>query len=325
HQTAVFAGWVLLLAAALPGAKAGEVGPPRRVSFARKPSARKAGGAVTVEFAASAATDVAVAVLDARGKVVRHLAAGVIGGKSRPPAPLKTGLSQSLTWDGKDNSGKPASGGPFRFRVRLGTRPTFDSFMLYNPDATPGISSLAVGPKGSVYAFYHDITANGNQGGVKLKVLARDGKHQKMLIPFPADVPYERVKATGAFQDSDGSLVPNCHNWHSLNFYPDTIPTRGRSMSPTGCPIVDGKGRVYWMIRGGRLCALDPDGGVPYGDFLGPELFPELKHVYGRPSLAFSSDGKYVYAGGISVGAYVTQLKDVPYEYRIDLATRKCE
>jgi murein biosynthesis integral membrane protein MurJ len=76
------------------------------------------------------------------------------------------------------------------------------------------------------------------------------------------------VEATGAFRDEAGHLVPHLHNWHSLNFYPDTILARGRSASPFLCPVVDARGRLYWVITGGRLCAIEADGGVAYAQRL---------------------------------------------------------
>jgi hypothetical protein len=90
------------------------------VSFSAKPDARKAGDNVKITFAVSGPTDVEVAVLDAGGKVVHHLAAGVLGGKIAPPAPLKAGLAQELVWEGKDDLGRPAGAGPFTVRVRAG-------------------------------------------------------------------------------------------------------------------------------------------------------------------------------------------------------------
>ena len=56
-------------------------------TFAAKPSATKDGDKVKVSFAVSAPTDVEVAVLSGDGKVVRHLAAGVLGTKNPPPEP----------------------------------------------------------------------------------------------------------------------------------------------------------------------------------------------------------------------------------------------
>ena len=75
---------------------------PPQVNIA-PPTAECAGDRVSVSFTVSEATDVEVAVLDAKGHVVRHLAAGVLGGKNPPPPPLKPGLAQALVWDGKDD------------------------------------------------------------------------------------------------------------------------------------------------------------------------------------------------------------------------------
>src|SRR5574341_733149 len=96
-------------------------------SFTRKPAVTRSGDTTRIEFEVSREVDVTVRVEDAAGSVVRHLAAGVLG--KNPPEPLRPGsLRQSLEWDGKDDSGKPATGGPFRVRVRLGMKPEFDGF-----------------------------------------------------------------------------------------------------------------------------------------------------------------------------------------------------
>jgi len=301
------------------------VGTAEPLTFTKGPTAARVGDTVRIEFAVDRATDVAVTVEDANGRVVRHLVAGVLG--TNPPAPLKPDtLTQTIVWDGTNDSGERVltDGATFRVKVQAGMKPTFDSFMLFNPDATPMVRSLAVGPKGNVYIFYHDATANGNQGGVKARILDRNGRHVRQIVPFPADLPYARVRATGAFRDEDGHLVPHCHNWHSLNFYPDTVLARGRSMSQFSMPVVDANGRIYWIISGGRLCAVDADGGIPYDTFLSPPLFPDLKYPGGRPALALSGDGKSIYVGGIYDGRY-SNAKPVPCVYRIEIATRRCE
>jgi hypothetical protein len=294
-------------------------------SFARKPTVARVGNSWKINFEVSSPTDVEVTVLDGQQKVIRHLAAGVLGGPNPPPKPLRPGLVQSLAWDGNDDRGRPVKGESLTVRVRLGMKPEFDSFLLYNPDASPEIQSLAIGPRGEVYAFYDDPTANGNQGGLKLKVLDRQARHLRQIVPYPADMPYDRIKATGAFQDRDGNLVPHCHNWHSLNFYPDTVAARGRSMSPFSQPVMDGRGRVHWIINDGRLCSLDSEGGVPYETFFSAPLFPDLKDPErGRPALALSSDGKHLYAAGIHAGIY-DRSKPVPCVFRIDLSNRTAE
>src|SRR5687768_2422958 len=93
---------------------------PPDVRFTKGPTAVKAGDRVRIEFAVNRETDVAVFIDNDAGAVVRHLVAGVLG--KNPPLPLRANpLEQSLVWDGRDDDGKPAAGGPFRVRVALGT------------------------------------------------------------------------------------------------------------------------------------------------------------------------------------------------------------
>ncbi len=65
------------------GISAGEV------EFAEQPQVARHGKEVTISFVLSQAADVEVAVLGADGRVVRHLAAGVLGGEKAPPGPLQ--------------------------------------------------------------------------------------------------------------------------------------------------------------------------------------------------------------------------------------------
>jgi len=280
-------------------------------SFIKNPAAVKSGEQVRIDFAVDRPTDVAITVEDAQGKILRHLAAGVLG--NNPPEPLQPNtLAQLLTWDGKDDFGKTVTGGPFQVRVQLGLKAELGSFLMHNPDACGDISTVAVGPGGTLYVFHKDGTANGNMGGHKIKVYSRDGKHLKVLTPFSADIAPEKVKALGAFRTAEGDLVPHMHNWETLSFYPDNVGVRGRDMPEYTCPAVDSKGRVYWLVKGPALAAVDADGGIPYDTFLGPRLLPDIKdlrlagemHLYWseRPCLAVGSDDQYVYFAGLSTG-----------------------
>src|SRR6185503_4725374 len=99
--------------------------------FVKKPTAVRSGDKVTIAFTVDRPTDVAVTVEDGQGTVVRHLAAGVLG--KNPPEPLRPDtLAQALEWDGKDDYGKAAGGGPFKVRVRLGLKPEFGGFLMHN-------------------------------------------------------------------------------------------------------------------------------------------------------------------------------------------------
>ena len=323
--------WILVAICVTHAATAGEPAP----RFTAKPTAEKVGGDVNVKFAVDRATDVAVTIEDAKGKVVRHLAGGVLG--KNAPAPLQAGtLAQALTWDGKDNFGKPASGAPFRVRIQLGMTPTFDRFLLHHPHGSGPIGSLAVGPGGALVVFHRDGTVNGNMGGHKIKIYNRDGTHRKVLAPYPADLDAKRLQGVGVFQTDKGELVPHIYNWETLSFYPDNVGVRGRDMPELTCPTVDSKGRVYWLVKGPCLVAIDADGGIPYDSFLGPKLLPVIKdlrlagenfHYWSeRPCLAMSSDERYVYVAGLSrgLGDY-KKAQPVPCVFRVDVSKRVAE
>jgi hypothetical protein len=295
------------------------------VKFATKPTAKKNGDKATISFAASAPTDVAVYVLDAKGEVVRHLVAGAIGGKGTPPAPLVAGLSQSLEWNLRDDAGRPAEGGPFKVRVRLGTKFEFDRFLLDVPAATGKVNGVAVGAKGEIYLWHHDCTANGNQGSNKLKVISRDGKYLRTMLPYPADLPVEKAKILGALTDDDGNLVPRVYNLQQLALTDRGYTARGKTLASSGC--VDAKGRAYWLMAGARLAALEPGGAPVYDHFLSKSLLPDFPAVKGWGSLAVSGDGKSLYMTGLAraKNRYDKSAKAAACVWRVDLATLKTE
>ena len=138
----------LMAAALLLGALPATPSPD--IAFVQAPAVGKKGDRAVVTFALSKNADVEVAVLNVSGDVVRHLAAGVLGGKNPPPAPLQTGLSQSLDWDGNDDFGKPAAGAPFAVRVRAGLSVTLGRFVGEDPYTFGSINAIATDQEGRV-------------------------------------------------------------------------------------------------------------------------------------------------------------------------------
>jgi len=318
----------LLVITLMSGSGAGEPAAPP--GFTAKPMTTKDGDKVKISFAVSAPTDVEVAIFDAEGKIARHLAAGVLGGQVPPPEPLKPGLAQELLWDGTDDAGKPAANGPFKVRVRAGLKGEFDSFLLNNPDSSGPIHALAIGLKGAVYLFHHDGTSLPTHwGSKKLKIVTREGKHVRTVLPFPADIAADKIKPLGPFHDEQGNLVPHIQHLRHLSFYPDPAGAFADHQSP----VVDSRGRAYWLVLGPRLACLDADGSVPYETFLSNPLLPQLKalrmanqYLYSRdtPALALSSDEKSLYLAGLWSGEFDKdkEHKPIPCVFRIDLATR---
>ena len=90
---------------------------------------------------------------------------------------------------------------------------------------------------------------------------------------------------------------------------------------------------MYWLVAGPSLVAVDPDGGIPYDTFLGPKLLPDIKELrlagalYHSgtevPSLAVSSDDRFVYFAGLSTGlGDFRKAQPVPCVFRVDTAKR---
>jgi hypothetical protein len=112
------------------------------LEFAVKPSAVKDRDGALIRFTVNTPTDVEIAVLGADGRVIRRLAAGRLG--SHAPEPLqKDVLRQELRWDGKDDAGRLAAGGPFRIRVRLGLGAEFDRLLGANEHTLKRLARLA--------------------------------------------------------------------------------------------------------------------------------------------------------------------------------------
>ncbi|MCX7590586.1 MAG: hypothetical protein N2255_03050 [Kiritimatiellae bacterium] len=299
------------------------------VTFTRGPTATRVGNTVKLAFELDEPADVEVAVFNESGTVVRHLVAGLVSATNIPPAPLTRGLSQQITWDGRDDEGKPVNG-PVKIRVRAGLKPVFDGFLLYNPEATGPVAALAVGPGGNVYLFHHDATAlPSHWGSKKIKIISPEGRHVRAILPFPAHIAPERIAGAAPFVDTDGTLVPRIHHLRALSFYPDPAENFANHQTP----VVDSKGRVYWLVLGPRLACVDAEGGIPYPTFMSEPLLPEIpnlrmrnQYLYSRdtPSLALSSDEKFLYLAGLWVGEFGKdkEHRPVPCVFRLPVETR---
>ncbi len=281
--------------------------------FAAGPVVKSQGGAVTVSFAVAAKTDVEVAVLNAGGRVVRHLAAGVLGGAKAPPEPLKPGLKQSLVWDGKDDGGKKAEGGPFSIRVRAGTAGKFGR-VIGQPgrigDATYGLST---DEKGNLYVASGGVYAS--TPVLTIKVFDRKGRYVRTALPMPAGLKPDDVAEFGKAREIDGHLTPD--NFGQL--VPYVQP--GGVTAFIGNTIRDG---VLWLVNtGGRICRIRTDGSAVKWRSAPKSMTPS-----GGPMCwAVSPDNKTLYMtgwwNGLATQSKGTIKPDDGVIFKIDPATGK--
>ena len=162
-------------------------------SFTVKPAVSKTGNNYTIAFSVSQTTDVEVAIVGgASNKVVRHLAAGLLG--TNAPLPFKKGsLAQEIVWDGSDDVGKPVSG-PCQARVSIGARPVLDQIVgRIDTDLNGVIVGVAVGTNGEVIL----TTSTAHRGGTDVRVLDKDGKYLRTIIPYPPTTPGGRSSRNG--------------------------------------------------------------------------------------------------------------------------------
>jgi hypothetical protein len=297
--------WTLCLCASVPlclTAVAGEA------SFSAKPIASKDGDKTKITFTVSAPTDVEVAVLDSAGKVVRHLAAGVLGGKNPPPEPLKPGLAQTLEWDGKDDAGNPPPSTvhppPFRVRVRAGMSVKFGRIIGANPNTGElgyGGNGVATAPDGTLYLKMAANTGFHTEFPWQLRRFDKSGKYQKTLLPYAPSTPPDKVPGFRLIDAGDGLLTPAQRSglYPVLYSFGDSIHGR----------VVDGS-VIFVANSTARLTFFKVDGSNAAKTVAMRSAPDKLKWSdWLTPQLAFSPDGKYAYYSNVAGVPYPSAKK----------------
>lgn len=303
----------------IPAAHAIANDPPR---FTRPPTVSKTGDRTTIDFAVDRETDVAVFIENAKGGIVRHLAAGVLG--KNAPAPLQANaLTQRLDWDGKDDDGKLAEGGPFKVRVGLGLAVNYGGTAFAEksgPNALSSVLGLANGPDGRVYVI-DNRSGYYVYPGYSIHVFRRDGSYEKTIKPFAPNLPLDRLKGTGAFINERGYVNPLVKNGLELSYYPFKDGPAAQMV------VLDDK---LWhtvmapATRDTHLAAINLDGGIPQEPFAGPALGKEKDGWrFAQVYLAPSSDKKSLLLSCFGTpGGGSLFVAALPFVAQVDLKER---
>lgn len=262
--------------------------------FATPPSATRQGDTVQITFAVAGNTDVEVAILNAKGEPVRHLAAGVLGGTKAPPEPLKAGLTQSVAWDGKDDFGKAAAGAPFKVRVRAGMKVKFGRMVGGDSCRFGTVNGMATDADGQLYASgFHGET---NQNMIVVRAFAPDGGYLRTLLPFPADLKPDQNKGIADWDASREAWMPRNRNSLNPTFYPwGTADANVVAATRERVTIVSGGDVYQFDTRGAFL-----DGPRPMWSGAAKLKCPNWLRI----QMAVSPDGKYIYYSNVAGTQY---------------------
>ncbi len=351
HRSAVISAVVagLLLSAPAWGSDLDEFKVKRQqvFEFTRKPTVTRKGDQVIIAFASKAACDATVAIEDANGKIVRHLASGVLG-KNAPPPFRKGSLEQSIIWDGKNDQGTYIDDkDALTVRVSLGLRPQFERTLFWMPKRRPALAPpLFAAAKEGVYVYL---------GGTSIDSLIlydRDGNYVRTVYPFPGD----KVEQTEGLQwrtfPQDGKRLPL-----KTNFLRCTMLTSGTNAGTSytdhrkknwDSPLAHltehfamyGRAAQAMAVRDGRIALaylwlnrLGTDGTTGGLPLTGPKLTLPHAQRRGLPqqvsphSVALSPDGKTLYLTAYHFGkihratqdiARLVDVRTIPVVMRMD-------
>jgi sugar lactone lactonase YvrE len=268
-----------------------------KFEFASKPQVKRRGKGYVISFASKAACDATVAIVDGKGRIVRHLASGVLG--KNAPWPFKQGsLTQELHWDGKDDAGKPVDTSRCRVKVSLGLKARLAALMGWSPGEASKPVAVGVGPNGNVYVMDNGGgKAIASQPSSNMRVFDREGRYLRRIFPPMSSVPPERSTGLKWNKTTWGTHVPRRKTAH-YSIQLDAHRFGGHS------PVATRDGKLVWSAhrwtgRGrnfdGFLLTIDVrDGAMPPGSVV--KIDPGCRIMgAGVADLALSPDERRLY------------------------------
>ena len=299
----VLSALLLVAAAAASGVDEFTVKRENTFEFAQKPVVTRNGDAVTIAFESRGLCDATMAIENAEGRIIRHLASGVLG--PRAPEPFqKDSKKQALVWDGKNDQGVYVDNkDAVTVRVSLGLKPQFEKSLFWCPQKRVGNASspvLCAAPEGIYVAEGCGVDS--------VRMYAHNGDYARTVYPFPRDkVGQVNGMETAAFPQ-DGQTLPikrgPKHASTLLRSGDNMVPAPGKYGTATSAMAVQGSRMALAYYALDRLGTDGSSGGF---DLHGPEtsivfgVAKERKRFSPR-SAAFSPDGKWLYMAGYNSG-----------------------
>ncbi len=267
----------------------------KEASFGEKPKVSVKDGKAVITFAVTRSVDAAVDVTDSSGKIIAHLASGLLGANA--PKPFVNGLAQKLEWDFTDDYGNKLPSAEYQVRVRLGLQAEFEKVLLGDPNKLSKINAFTVDKDGTLYIITEDKTY-GHYHVFNIKAFDRSGRFVRHVMPFPATLPANKLEGVEPIQLTDKKWMPVMYH-PLLHIY---IPQLGAVQAQQ--PVITRDGKLLlknYMIETlsmmpSRLIKLGTDGSVSK-DYTGPLLGKDL--YSGIHSMALSPDDKVVYITGV--------------------------
>lgn len=214
---------LLVLAAGASAADVDALRPQRKevYGFTEKPAVARDGDRFTITFVSKDYCDATVAIEDRSGRIIRHLASGVLG-KNAPEPFQKNSLRQTIVRDGKNDPGRYVDDlGGVTVRVSLGLKPQFERTLLWSPHRRHGsMPLLAAGPEGG---YVHD-----GRGVDFIRLFDREGNNVRSVYPFPHDK-LAAVEGLNWYDYPQGYRLPRKGGLYQADRVGETRLPRGRA------------------------------------------------------------------------------------------------
>ena len=297
--------------------------------FTEKPAITREANRTTISFSSRGYCDVTVVIEAEDGRVLRHLASGVLGPNA--PAPFqKDSLKQIIGWDGKDDQGSYVKQlGGCKVRVSLGLDPRFEKNLLWTPKirSQNRVTPMAATPEG-VYVYDGRVLDH-------LRLFDHDGNYLRTVYPFPA-TKVRQVKGLHWREfPQDGREVPLREGFHQATLLNSGNNSGFDEKLGIGVDVHNNYHGSVWghaatmlaaqgprlalaNLRLNRLASDGTSGGL---ELTGPTVsFPIIPDRYYHPgketpvppiSGAFSPDGKWLYLTGYAFGHTQRASRDI--------------